>query len=291
MSSAHPGFENAAKSISERQGVSMDSARAILASGAHHASHSAIKHNKRLKRVPGVGKGMTADELQKFMDGLMIEVEGELRKMDAIQRAKTLTKFRQMTSVDELCKLAKSYPVDMDDQQDANVNLKDSILESTEDHRKGDEDDLEEKAEGVATDMKAGQDELKEAKANATKSDRPGNLKKSFADKLHQVVQTIQGTNTAGVTPGEANSNQMMGGGDTTGNVPTPPQKPKAHPAAAAAASAFKQHVRGKSDNTSTDSDGDNDGDQPKDDDRTPDKADQTGKAPPPDNKPSKPFK
>lgn len=49
----HPGFENAAQSIANRQGVSMDRARAILAAGARGASPAARRANPRLKRVKG----------------------------------------------------------------------------------------------------------------------------------------------------------------------------------------------------------------------------------------------
>lgn len=53
---AHPGFAAVAKSIASKEGVPMESARAILASAAHHASPSAIKANPHLARVHGAGK-------------------------------------------------------------------------------------------------------------------------------------------------------------------------------------------------------------------------------------------
>lgn len=47
------GFKNAQKSISKKQGVSMDRAGAILASGARKASPAAKKKNPNLKKVKG----------------------------------------------------------------------------------------------------------------------------------------------------------------------------------------------------------------------------------------------
>lgn len=47
----HPGFKSAQRSIAERQGISMDRAGAILASGARKASAKAKRANPRLKRV------------------------------------------------------------------------------------------------------------------------------------------------------------------------------------------------------------------------------------------------
>ena len=52
------GFKAAQKSIAKKQGVSMERAGAILASGARKASKSAVKANPRLKRVRGVKRGM-----------------------------------------------------------------------------------------------------------------------------------------------------------------------------------------------------------------------------------------
>ena len=53
MARKHPGFESAADSIARRQGVSQESARAILAAGARKASPAAKRANPRLKRVSG----------------------------------------------------------------------------------------------------------------------------------------------------------------------------------------------------------------------------------------------
>lgn len=47
------GFENNAKKIAARQGVSMERARAILAAGTRRASPAAKKKNPRLKKVRG----------------------------------------------------------------------------------------------------------------------------------------------------------------------------------------------------------------------------------------------
>lgn len=52
-SKKHPGFENVARSIAQRQGVSMDRARAMLAAGTRRASPAARKANPRLNRVKG----------------------------------------------------------------------------------------------------------------------------------------------------------------------------------------------------------------------------------------------
>lgn len=54
---AHPGFKAVAKSIAKKQGISMDRASAIVASGARKASPKAVKANPRLKKVSGVKKG------------------------------------------------------------------------------------------------------------------------------------------------------------------------------------------------------------------------------------------
>lgn len=56
-SAKHPGFKKVAKKIAAKQGVSMKSAGAILASGARKASKKAVVTNPRLKRVTGVKKG------------------------------------------------------------------------------------------------------------------------------------------------------------------------------------------------------------------------------------------
>jgi len=53
---AHPGFKAVQKKIASRQGVSMESAGAILASSARKASKKAVAANPRLKRVTGVKK-------------------------------------------------------------------------------------------------------------------------------------------------------------------------------------------------------------------------------------------
>lgn len=53
----HPGFKAAQKKIAAKQGVSMESAGAILAAGARKASPAAVKANPRLKKVSGVKKG------------------------------------------------------------------------------------------------------------------------------------------------------------------------------------------------------------------------------------------
>lgn len=54
---AHPGFKAVQKKIASRQGVSMESAGAILAAGARKASKKAVAANPRLKKVTGVKKG------------------------------------------------------------------------------------------------------------------------------------------------------------------------------------------------------------------------------------------
>lgn len=56
MKKAHRGFKAVQKSIAKKQGVSMESAGAILAAGARKASPSAIKANPRLKKISGVVK-------------------------------------------------------------------------------------------------------------------------------------------------------------------------------------------------------------------------------------------
>ena len=53
---AHPGFKTVQKTIAKKQGVSMERAGAILASGARKASPAAIKANPNLKKVSGVVK-------------------------------------------------------------------------------------------------------------------------------------------------------------------------------------------------------------------------------------------
>jgi hypothetical protein len=56
MKKAHPGFKKVAAGIAKKQGISMERASAIVASGARKASKKAIKANPRLKRVSGVVK-------------------------------------------------------------------------------------------------------------------------------------------------------------------------------------------------------------------------------------------
>jgi hypothetical protein len=51
---AHPGFKAVAKKIAAKQGVSKESAGAILAAGARKASPAAVKKNPMLKKVSGV---------------------------------------------------------------------------------------------------------------------------------------------------------------------------------------------------------------------------------------------
>ena len=53
---AHPGFKAVQKKISQKQGVSMERAGAILAAGARKASKKAVAANPRLKKISGVGK-------------------------------------------------------------------------------------------------------------------------------------------------------------------------------------------------------------------------------------------
>lgn len=52
----HPGFKAVQKKIAKKQGVSMESAGAILASSSRKASAAAKKKNPRLKRVKGAAK-------------------------------------------------------------------------------------------------------------------------------------------------------------------------------------------------------------------------------------------
>jgi hypothetical protein len=56
MKKAHPGFKKVASGIAKKQGISMESAFAIVAAGARKASKKAIKANPRLKKVSGVVK-------------------------------------------------------------------------------------------------------------------------------------------------------------------------------------------------------------------------------------------
>jgi len=47
----HPGFKSVQKQIAQKQGVSLKSAGAILASSARNASNAAKKKNPRLNKV------------------------------------------------------------------------------------------------------------------------------------------------------------------------------------------------------------------------------------------------
>jgi hypothetical protein len=49
----HMGFKNAQKKIAKKQGISKESAGAILAAGARKASAAAKKKNPNLKKVKG----------------------------------------------------------------------------------------------------------------------------------------------------------------------------------------------------------------------------------------------
>ena len=53
MAKKHPGFKSVQKSIAKKEGVSMKSAGAILASSTRKASPAAKKANPKLKRVKG----------------------------------------------------------------------------------------------------------------------------------------------------------------------------------------------------------------------------------------------
>lgn len=53
---AHRGFKTVQKEIAKKQGVSMERAGAILASGARKASPAAVRANPRLAKVSGVKK-------------------------------------------------------------------------------------------------------------------------------------------------------------------------------------------------------------------------------------------
>ena len=54
----HTGFKAVAKKIAAKQGVSKESAGAILAAGARKASKAAVKANPNLKKVKGMRKKM-----------------------------------------------------------------------------------------------------------------------------------------------------------------------------------------------------------------------------------------
>jgi hypothetical protein len=49
--SSHPGFKAVQARIAAREGVSMQSAGAILANSSRNASAAAKRHNPRLKKV------------------------------------------------------------------------------------------------------------------------------------------------------------------------------------------------------------------------------------------------
>jgi len=53
MKQKHPGFKKVAAGIAKKQGISKESASAILASAVRKASPAAKKKNPRLKRVKG----------------------------------------------------------------------------------------------------------------------------------------------------------------------------------------------------------------------------------------------
>lgn len=55
---AHPGFKAVQAKIAAKQGVSKESAGAILAAGARKASKAAVKANPNLKKVKGMRKKM-----------------------------------------------------------------------------------------------------------------------------------------------------------------------------------------------------------------------------------------
>lgn len=58
MKKDHPGFKAIQKKIAAKQGVSKESAGAILAAGARKASKAAVKANPNLKKVKGMKKKM-----------------------------------------------------------------------------------------------------------------------------------------------------------------------------------------------------------------------------------------
>ncbi len=51
------GFKAAQKQIAKKQGISMERAGAILASGARKASTAAVRKNPNLKKVKGRSRG------------------------------------------------------------------------------------------------------------------------------------------------------------------------------------------------------------------------------------------
>jgi hypothetical protein len=58
MKKKHPGFKAVAEKIAAKQGVSKESAGAIVAAGARKASKAAVKANPNLKKVKGMRKKM-----------------------------------------------------------------------------------------------------------------------------------------------------------------------------------------------------------------------------------------
>ena len=58
MKKTHPEVKAVAKKIAAKQGVSKESAGAILAAGARKASKAAVKANPNLKKVKGMRKKM-----------------------------------------------------------------------------------------------------------------------------------------------------------------------------------------------------------------------------------------
>ncbi len=57
MSKAHPGFKTVQAKIAAQEGVSSQSAGAILANASRHASPKAVKKNPRLLKVRRTSDG------------------------------------------------------------------------------------------------------------------------------------------------------------------------------------------------------------------------------------------
>jgi hypothetical protein len=53
MAKAHPGFDEVARRIAKREGISIKRARAELAAGTRRDSAAAKRRNPRLERVRG----------------------------------------------------------------------------------------------------------------------------------------------------------------------------------------------------------------------------------------------
>jgi hypothetical protein len=51
MSKSHPGFNSVSTKIAKKEGISKESANAILASSSRNASKSAKRANPKLKKV------------------------------------------------------------------------------------------------------------------------------------------------------------------------------------------------------------------------------------------------